>query len=94
MVQYNLDYINNLEVDFRKFHEKIIDDKYSIPIITNLLDKLERCQYFTNLNSISGFRRIVHILYRITKYINNLSVIFDRLEQGSFKIQFDKSFKH
>lgn len=45
-------------VDYRKVNEKTIDDKYPIPNITDILDKLGRCQYFTTLDLASGFHQI------------------------------------
>lgn len=47
-----------LVVDFRKLNEKTIDDKYPIPNITDVLDKLGRCQYFTTLDLASGFYQV------------------------------------
>lgn len=44
-----------LVVDFRKLNEKTLDDKYPIPNITDVLDKLGNCQYFTTLDLASGF---------------------------------------
>lgn len=45
-------------VDFRKVNEKTIDDKYPIPNITDVLDKLGKCQYFTTLDLASGFHQV------------------------------------
>lgn len=45
-------------VDYRKLNEKTINDKYPLPNITDLLDKLGRCQYFTTLDLASGFHQI------------------------------------
>lgn len=47
-----------LVVDYRKLNEKTISDKYPIPNITDVLDKLGRCQYFTTLDLASGFHQI------------------------------------
>lgn len=47
-----------LVVDYRKINEKTIDDKYPIPNITEVLDKLGRCNYFTTLDLASGFHQI------------------------------------
>lgn len=47
-----------LVVDFRKLNDKTIDDKYPIPNITDVLDKLGRCQYFTTLDLASGFYQV------------------------------------
>lgn len=45
-------------VDYRRLNEKTIDDKYPLPNITDLLDKLGKCQYFTTLDLASGFHQI------------------------------------
>lgn len=47
-----------LVVDFRKLNEKTIDDKYPIPNITDILDKLGKSMYFTALDLTSGFHQI------------------------------------
>lgn len=47
-----------LVVDFRKLNEKTIDDKYPIPNITDILDKLGKCQYFSTLDLASGFYQV------------------------------------
>lgn len=45
-------------VDFRKLNEKTVDDKYPIPNIADVLDKLGNCQYFTTLDLASGFYQV------------------------------------
>ncbi|KAL1448524.1 hypothetical protein WDU94_006581 [Cyamophila willieti] len=45
-------------IDYRKLNDKTIDDRYPLPNITDLLDKLGRCQYFTTLDLASGFYQI------------------------------------
>lgn len=47
-----------LVVDFRKLNEKTYDDKYPIPNISDVLDKLGKCQYFTTLDLASGFYQV------------------------------------
>lgn len=47
-----------LVVDFRKLNEKTIDDKYPIPNIADILDKLGNCQYFSTLDLASGFYQV------------------------------------
>jgi hypothetical protein len=47
-----------LVVDFRKVNDKTVDDKYPIPNITDVLDKLGKCQYFTTLDLASGFYQV------------------------------------
>lgn len=48
-----------LVVDFRKIYEKNIYDKYPIPNITAILDKLDRSKYFSILDLV-----IVFIIYK------------------------------
>lgn len=47
-----------LVVDYRKLNDKTIADRYPIPNITEVLDKLGKCQYFTTLDLASGFHQI------------------------------------
>lgn len=47
-----------LVIDYRKLNEKTIDDKFPIPNITDLLDKLGRCQYHSCLDMASGFHQV------------------------------------
>lgn len=47
-----------LVIDFRKLNEKTIDDRYPIPNVSDILDKLGRCQYFSTLDLASGFYQI------------------------------------
>ncbi|XP_056641536.1 uncharacterized protein LOC130448273 [Diorhabda sublineata] len=47
-----------LVVDYRKINEKTIDDRYPLPNISDILDKLGRAQYFTTLDLASGFHQI------------------------------------
>lgn len=44
-----------LVVDFRQLNAKTINDKYPIPNINDILDKLGRCLYFSTLDLKSGF---------------------------------------
>ncbi|CAH2014093.1 unnamed protein product [Acanthoscelides obtectus] len=45
-------------IDYRKLNEKTLGDRYPLPNITDLLDKLGRCQYFSTLDLASGFHQI------------------------------------
>jgi hypothetical protein len=45
-------------IDYRKVNEKTVDDRYPLPNITDILDKLGKCQYFTTLDLASGFHQI------------------------------------
>lgn len=45
-------------IDYRKLNERTIDDKYPLPNIADILDKLGRSQYFTTLDLANGFHQI------------------------------------
>lgn len=45
-------------VDYRKVNEKTVNDRYPIPNITDILDKLGRCQYFSTIDLKSVFHQI------------------------------------
>jgi len=45
-------------IDYRKLNELTVDDKYPLPNISDLLDQLGKCEYFTTLDLASGFHQI------------------------------------
>lgn len=45
-------------IDFRRLNEITIDDKYPLPNINDLFDKLGRSTYFTTLDLASGYHQI------------------------------------
>lgn len=47
-----------LVIDYRKVNAKTVDDRYPIPNITEILDKLGKCMYFSTLDLASGFHQI------------------------------------
>lgn len=47
-----------LVIDYRKLNEQTIDDKYPLPNIADILDKLGKCQYFSTLDLANGFHQI------------------------------------
>ncbi|XP_049306295.1 retrovirus-related Pol polyprotein from transposon 297 isoform X2 [Bactrocera dorsalis] len=47
-----------LVIDYRKLNEVTIDDKFPIPNIDEILEKLGRSQYFTTLDLAKGFHQI------------------------------------
>lgn len=47
-----------LVVDYRKLNDKTIDDRYPLPNITDILDKLGKSNYFSTIDLASGFHQI------------------------------------
>lgn len=47
-----------LVIDYRNLNQKSIDQVFPIPNITDLLDKLGKCNYFSTLDLASGFHQI------------------------------------
>ncbi|KAK9739394.1 hypothetical protein QE152_g9010 [Popillia japonica] len=45
-------------IDYRKLNEKTIDDKFPIPNINDILDKLGRANYFTTLYLASEYHQV------------------------------------
>ena len=45
-------------IDYRKLNEITVNDKYPLPNISDLLDQLGQCQYFSTLDLASGFHQI------------------------------------
>lgn len=72
-------------VDYRRLNEKIFADKYPLPNITDLLEKLERCEYFTTLNLASGFHQIQMNDIQKTAF-NTENVDFEFLRMTGLKI--------
>ncbi|XP_055378909.1 putative actin-fragmin kinase DDB_G0287957 [Condylostylus longicornis] len=46
-------------IDYRKLNEITVDDKFPIPNIDSIFDKLGRAQYFTTLDLAKGFHQIL-----------------------------------
>lgn len=47
-----------LVIDFRKLNEKILDDKFPLPNITEILDSLSGAVYFSHLDLNSGYYQL------------------------------------
>lgn len=47
-----------LVIDYRRLNEKTIEDKYPLPNINDILDRLGRAQYFTTLDLASGYHQV------------------------------------
>lgn len=47
-----------LVIDYRKLNDKTVDDRYPLPNIVDILDKLGKCQYFSTIDLASGFHQI------------------------------------
>lgn len=45
-------------VDFRKLNDKTVKDKYPMPAINDVLDKIGRAKYFSALDLASGYYQI------------------------------------
>lgn len=45
-------------IDYRKLNEKTIGDRYPLPNITDILDKLGKCHHFSTIDLASGFHQI------------------------------------
>lgn len=45
-------------IDYIRLNERTVEDKYPIPNITDVLDKLGRCQYYAILELASGYRQL------------------------------------
>lgn len=46
-------------IDYRKLNEFTVDDRFPVPNLNSLLDKLGRSQYFTTLDLAKGFHQIL-----------------------------------
>lgn len=47
-----------LVVDFRKLNEKTIKDKFPMPIISDVLDRIGKAKYFSILYLASGYHQV------------------------------------
>ena len=45
-------------IDYRRLNDQMIEDKYPIPNIADILDKLGKCQYFSSIDLASGYHQV------------------------------------
>lgn len=46
-------------IDYRRLNEKTIEDKYPIPMISDILDKLGKSQYYSTIDLKSGYHQLL-----------------------------------
>lgn len=47
-----------LVIDYRRLNDRIVEDKYPLPNIYDILDRVGRAQYFTTLDLASGYHQV------------------------------------
>lgn len=47
-----------LVIDYRRLNDRIIEDKYPLPNISDILDRLGRAQYFSTIDLASGYHQV------------------------------------
>lgn len=45
-------------IDYRRLNENMIEDKYPLPNISDILDKMGRSQYFSSIDLASGYHQV------------------------------------
>lgn len=45
-------------IDYRQLNDQMVDDKYPIPKISTILDRLGRSQYFSTIDLVSGYHQV------------------------------------
>lgn len=72
-------------LDYRKVNEKTVDDRYALPNITDILNKIGRCQYFTTINLASGFHQIeinLNSIHKTAFSVENGNYEYNRIPFG------------
>ncbi|XP_057658512.1 uncharacterized protein LOC130895308 [Diorhabda carinulata] len=65
-------------IDYRKVNEKTLEDRYPVPRIGDVLDRLGRCQYFSTIDLASGF-------HQIQMHENSISKTAFSVENGHYE---------
>lgn len=65
-------------IDYRALNEKTVDDKFPLPIVEDILDRLGKCQYFSTLDLASGY-------HQINMHPNSIQKTAFNTEEGHFE---------
>ena len=67
-------------LDYRRLNDQLIEDKYPIPNITDILEKLGRCHYFSSIDLANGF-------HQVEMHPNDVEKTAFSTEQGHFEFK-------